>query len=231
MKPVRLFEQFISEGRRSKYDGLASTLVTQVFKKWVKDFKAGKKSSSYITSIEDARILFDLEATIYFGETNGFAILKSTGADGGTTDKEGDYQDPYIIIDFAVNPEWLPGEWSEVYMYLSDVMRHEIEHITQDGEDIGNYKMGKPNEDDSMLRFYIESGLLPDVSYLTLPKEIDANLQGLRFEAKKRRISMIDSINKYLDTQPYLKDDPKSREMVIDTWRRRASKIGGIPKF
>ena len=75
-------------------------------------------------------------------------------------------------------------------------------------------------------------GILPKAQYLMLPKEVDANLQGLRYEAKKRKEAMIDAVNRYLDTQQEdgtINDE--EREIVLDLWRRRAKKIGGIPKF
>jgi hypothetical protein len=234
------FSEYLNEGRGS-WDTLSGSLVSKVFKKWIKDWKSGKKESSYFEAIQDSsrEIEFDLHASIYFGEVDnirikGFEVLETTGADGrdGVWNKDEDEwedQDPFIIIDFAINDEWLPGEWSEVYMYLSDVMRHELEHITQDGVSIGNYRMGKPQEDDTQMRQFIKLGFLPQYHYLLLPKEVDANLQGLRYEAKKRKIKMIDVVNKYLDTQEYL--TPETREEVLDTWRRRAKKIGGIPKF
>lgn len=229
------FDEFINEGRGS-WDTLSNSLVSKVFKKWVLDFKNGAKESSFTDFIQDSvkGVEFDLTATIYFGSTKGFEVLDSTGADGrdeiwDEETEEWEDNDPFINIDFAVNPEWLPGEWSEVYMYLSDVMRHELEHITQDGKNVGNYRMGKPDQDDSILRTMIKTGFLPKYHYLLLPKEVDANLQGLRFESKKRKVSMIDTVNKYLDVQEYL--TPETREEVLDTWRRRAKKIGGIPKF
>jgi len=233
MKHISTFESFLNEGR-SKWDSLAGKLVSQVFKSWIKDWKKGKKEAKYFEQIENDQIEFDLHANIYFGKTKGFEVLNSTGADGrdevyNKEDDDWEDQTPYIIIDFAINPDWLPGEWSEVYMYLADVMRHEMEHVTQDGKSIGNYRMGKPNEDDTELRNLIELGFLPKYNYLMLPKEVDANLQGLRYEAKKRKISMEDAVNKYLDTQEYLTGE--TREEVLSTWRRRAKKIGGIPKF
>lgn len=210
--------------------------MRKVFKQWVTDWKAGKKESTFNTFVQDdgVGVEFDLDATIYFGKSKGFEVLNTTGADGrdeiwNEDEEEWEDNDPFIVIDFAINSEWLPGEWSEVYMHLSDVMRHELEHITQDGVNVGNYRMGKPNEDDSQLRQLIELGLLPKYHYLLLPKEVDANLQGLRFEAKKRKIPMEDAVNKYLDTQEYL--TPETRQEVLDTWRRRAKKMGGIPSF
>ena len=235
MKHIPTFESFVNEGRGS-WDTLSNSIVKQVFKQWMSDWKSKKKESKYFDQIEDPSrgIEFDIYANIYFGKTKGFEVLNSTGADGRDEvydEKEDEWEDqtPYIIIDFAINPNWLPGEWSEVYMYLSDVVRHELEHVTQDGINIGNYRMGKPNEDDTHLRNLIDLGFLPKYHYLLLPKEVDANLQGLRFEAKKRKVSMEETVNKYLDTQEYLTDD--TRAEVLDTWRRRAKKMGGIPKF
>jgi hypothetical protein len=119
-----------------------------------------------------------------------------------------------------------------VYFHLADVMRHEMEHITQDGAGVGNYKAGKPNEDDSELRHLIDLGILPKAHYMMLPKEVDANLHGLRFEAKKRKEPIIDAINRYLDTQEQGGIiDGVEREEILDLWRRRAQQIGGIPKF
>ena len=226
MRNLPTYEDFLNEGR-SSYDGLSSSLVSQTFKKWIADWKIKKKSSTFIYSIED-KLEFDLEASIYFDSSvKGFEVMNSTGADSRDIDDQGDDQTPYIIIDFAVNPEWLPGYWQEIYMHLVDVMRHEIEHITQGSS--SNYKAGKPEEDDTLVRQLITAGMLPKHMYLLLPKEIDANLQGLRAESKKRRESYETTIDKYLNTQDYL--TPETRSEVLDKWRLRAKQIGGIPKF
>jgi len=232
MKHVKTYEHFIGEGR-SAYDGLASKLTRSVFNKWVKSYKGGNDTINYGDQIEERGLEFDIEATIHIDKKfKGFEVLDSTGADGRDEDDDGDFQTPYIVIDFGLNPEWIPGEWSTVYFHLADVIRHEMEHITQDGIDTGNYRTGKPNEDDSELRAYIKMGLLPKSQYLMLPKEVDANLQGLRYEAKKRKESMSDAVNRYLDTQEQGGViNGTEREDVLDLWRRRAKKIGGIPKF
>ncbi len=61
-----------------------------------------------------------------------------------------------------------------------------------------------------------------------MPKEVDANLQGLRFEAKKRKEPIIKVINRYLDIKN-LDDDERNK--VMNVWRLRAKQIGGIPIF
>jgi len=231
MKYINTFESFINEGR-SSLDGLSSKLTSDVFKYWVKNYVGGEAKIEYETDV-DGQLAFDLICTLHVSnKVKGFEILDSTGADGRAFDDDGDEQTPYIIIDFGINPEWLPGEWSTMYMYLSDTMRHEIEHITQDGQEVGNYRPGKPSDDDSQVRLLIKMGILPQSQYLMLPKEVDANLQGLRYESKKRRESMSDAVNRYLDTQEQAGViDGNEREAVLDLWRRRAKKIGGIPQF
>ena len=232
MRKIYKFEDFIGEGR-SAYDGLASKLTKATMNKWVKGYSGGNAKINFSEQIEERGLEFDLNATIFIDKKyKGFEVLDGTGADGRDDDDEGDFQTPFINIYFGINPEWIPGEWSEVYFHLADVMRHEMEHITQDGVDNGNYRAGKPSEDDSELRAYIEMGLLPKSQYMMLPKEVDANLQGLRYEAKKRKESMLDAVTRYLDTQEQGGIiDGTEREEILVLWRRRAQKIGGIPKF
>lgn len=217
---LELFERY------SKLDSISNKLLGDCFRQWVLDFERGKKSSHYSFSVENPGLTFDLDCTIYF-KGKGFEVLNSTGADGRDSDDDGDWQDPFVNIDFACNPDWLPTYWSDVYFYLADTLRHEIEHITQDGIDIGNYRKGKPNEPDDIQRQMINTGLLPKYHYLLLPKEVDANLQGLRFEAKKRKQKLIDTVNKYLDTKEELGEiDSDSREIVLTKWEARAKHLG-----
>lgn len=237
MKYVNRFSDFLNEGR-ARYDSLTRSIVKDSIDQWVKDWKDGKPFSSHYVYIDEKDLIFDCTCTLYFdkhptyGKVKGiFQSFDTTGADSSDIDDEGDDQDPYIIIEVGVTSEELPGMWSAIYMYLSDIVRHEIEHITQGGENIGNYRLGKPNDEelDTTMRSMINQGILPKHSYLLLPKEVDANLQGLRYQAKKERIPMITAVDRYLDTQDYL--TPETREEVMTKWRKRAKEIGGIPKF
>ena len=212
--------------RRSRYDKLSSDIVASALSLWKKDFDNGKTLSQYFDQIEDF-VEFDIHCDIIF-KGEGFSVLDSTGSDARDFDDDDDSMTPFIQVSFAVDPTWLPDYWEEIYYYLCDVVRHEIEHITQDGISIENYKAGKPIEDDSALRLLINSGVLGRAEYLILPKEVDANIQGLRFESRKRKESMINTIDRYLDTQGLTQDE---REDVLDVWRQRSKKIGGIPTF
>jgi len=218
---------------QNDYDAIAIRLAKTTFKKWKKDWKAGNPSSNYSNQIEIKGLEFDLDSTIYFNTVQGqriigFEVFKTTGADARDIDDDDDYQTPYILIDFGIEESWLPDYWNEIYFILVDIMRHEIEHILQDGIGIGNYVTGKPNEDDSLERLLIQQGYLPQSAYLILPKEIDANLYGIRLESKLRKESMINTINRYLDTRGL---DDVERLDVITCWRNRAKKMEGIPEF
>lgn len=226
MNNVKVKSMYKKNRRRSRYDKLSSDIVASALSLWKKDFDNGKKVSQYFDQIEDF-LEFDIHCDIIF-EGEGFSVLDSTGSDARDFDDEDDSMTPFIQISFAVNPTWLPEYWEEIYYHLCDVVRHEMEHITQDGISIGNYKPGKPIEDDSALRLLINSGVLGRAQYLILPKEVDANIQGLRFESRKRKESMINTIDRYLDTQGLSQDE---REDVLDVWRQRSKKIGGIPTF
>jgi len=213
---------------RSKYDAIASRIVKKTIKRWKHDFNKGLEISHFSTIINSKVIKFEVDARLVFTDSVGVEVLDSTGADARAFDDDDCFQTPFIDIDIAINPEWLPTYWSELYMLLCDIVRHEIEHLTQDGVEIGNYKRGKPIQDDSIERGFVNLGFLPTETYLTLPKEVDANLQGLRFEAKKRKEPIITTIYRYLSTQS-LPDE--SRNNILKLWRERAQKIGGIPSF
>jgi len=226
MNNVKVKSMYKKNRRRSRYDKLSSDIVASALSLWKKDFDNGKKVSQYFDQIEDF-LEFDIHCDIIF-KGEGFSVLDSTGSDARDFDDDDDSMTPFIQVSFAVDPTWLPDYWEEIYYYLCDVVRHEIEHITQDGISIENYKAGKPIEDDSALRLLINSGVLGRAEYLILPKEVDANIQGLRFESRKRKESMINTIDRYLDTQGLTQDE---REDVLDVWRQRSKKIGGIPTF
>jgi hypothetical protein len=214
-------------------DRMALRLANNIFAQWNFDYNLGKTSSTWYKQVKANGPEFDIDATIYFGDVDGqpilgFTSLDTTGADSRDFDDDDNPQTPFIIIDFGIERAWLPEYFTELYFHLVDVVRHEIEHITQGGESIGNYIPGKPSDDDSMERELIHQGFLPQSTYLVLPKEIDANLEGLRLESQVRGEKMINTLNRYLDTQNLSQPE---RTQVVKLWKKRAKKIGAIPQF
>ena len=199
-----------------KYDKISNTISSNIFNQWKKDFEDNKIESLYQEYMETPSLDFDVIAVIKFineGESLEVDGELEENEDGNT-----------IYVNFKVDRNVLPGMWSEISMNLKDVIRHEIEHITQ--SDIEKYP-SKYMENDQLIRNLIDAKLLSPSQYFKLEKEIDANLQGMYFRAKKEKRPFIDVIDDYLSRQDIT---PEQKKEIIDLWRTR-SKALSLPKF
>jgi nicotinic acid mononucleotide adenylyltransferase len=199
-----------------KYDKISNTVSSNIFNQWKQDFEDGKIESLYQEYMETPSLDFDVIAVLKFineGESLEFDGELEETEDGNT-----------IYINFKVDRNTLPEMWSEISMNLKDTIRHEIEHLTQ--SDIERYP-SKYMEDDQLIRDLINSKLLSPSQYFKLEKEIDANLQGMYFRAKKEKRPFIDVIDDYLSRQDIT---PEQKKEIIDLWRTR-SKALSLPKF
>ena len=202
----------LTEGR---YDKISNQISSTIFNEWKEDFENGEDSSrvNKLFPFEENEI--DVDANISFIQG-----LNDLNIDGGA-----DSETDYLEIRFEVDPKLLPKMWSEISMNLKDVVRHEIEHLTH-GEG-SNLKPGKFLEDDQLIRNLIDAKLLPKAEYFKLKKEIDAQLQGMYFRAKKEKRPFIDVLDTYLNSQNIT---PEEKEEVLDIWRTRAKALS-LPKF
>lgn len=131
---------------------------------------------------------------------------------------------PLIEVRFEIDPADYPNIMSEVAMHLRDILRHEIEHLTQSG---WNTNPDKYIKSDQALRKKIESGKLPTAQYFMLPKEIPAMIQGLYMKAKKSRAPFRDVVDNYLSilmSQGTITDAEK--QQIITAWRSYLPKLG-----
>jgi len=76
---------------------------------------------------------------------------------------------------------------------------------------------------DRARRDKIKAGQIPINQYFKLKKEIDANLQGMLFRAKKERRPFADVVNDYLDSQDIT---PKQKQEILTLWRNRMPALG-----
>ena len=226
-----LTEGILKEGR---YDTLSNQISRDIFYEWKEDFKIGDKVSTYEDNYNfssprhtssfprgiqvKAKIIFKPE----FGKLN-----IDGGSDYASTNKEtGEKYPGYLEVNFVVDPKMLPEFWEEISMNLKDVVRHEIEHITQSGD--SKTKKEDFDEDfDITIRALVKANIIPQAEYFKLPKEVDANLQGMYFRAKKERRPFIDVINTYLDAQ---KITPEEKEKIMNLWRSRRKTLS-LPEF
>ena len=206
----------LTEGR---YDKISNAISSYIFKRWKNYFENEEDPifASYTNFFQTDEFAFELEAVLNFEKTD-----KPLKINGHVEDKEN--KAPLVYIEFSVDPSLLPKMWEKISMSLKDVVRHEIEHLTQADEDIFPSKF---IEDDQHIRSMIYMGLLDPAHYMQLEKEVDANLQGLYFRAKKEKLPFSQVINDYLDSQDIT---PQEKKEVLDLWRNR-SKALSLPKF
>lgn len=205
--------EVMAEGR---YDAITNRVSSAIFNHWKKEVEEGMKTSSFSDFIESDDLSFDVQATLKLKP--GTKKLKIDG--GADYSPEGEYDDA-IMVAFQIDPAVLPEFWGEISMNLKDVVRHEIEHLTHSDSD--NLKSSKYMEDDQYIRDLVKLKLLKNKEYFLLPKEVDANLQGMYLRAKKEKRPFADVVNTYLDAQ---KITPKEKEEILTLWRKRMPALG-----
>ena len=203
----------LTEGR---YDSISNKVSSMIFEKWKQDYENKQKHGLLTKKFKTKDVKFNLIADIDFTVKD-----ESLDVDGGLEKIDGINT---IYVNFKVDKSLIPQIWSEISMNLKDVIRHEIEHITQDSK---RKHPSKYMDDDFLERDLISAKLLPKHTYFKLDKEVDANLQGMYFKAKKQHKPFIDIINAYLDTQDIT---PKQRKEVLNIWRTRSKELS-LPNF
>ena len=206
-------KKVMAEGR---YDTITNRVSSAIFNHWKKEVGEGKKTTSFSDFFESDDVSFDVRATLALRQ--GTKKLKVDG--GADYSPEGEYDDA-IMVTFQIDPTMLPEFWEEISMNLKDVIRHEIEHLTHGNSD--NLNLGKYMEDDQYIRDLIKLKLLKNKEYFLLPKEVDANLQGMYLRAKKEKRPFADVVNTYLDAQ---KIKPQEKEEILTLWRNRMPALG-----
>jgi len=206
----------VSEG---KYDKISNDISSAVFKVFKTAHLKGEdvEETFRVGPEEDADYNHPLEfdLNLHMGNTED-----TYSADGGANpgiDDDGDEIQPLINIVFQV-PKKI--DYQELSMDIKDVIRHEIEHLTQDGT---NLKQGKYLGNDQTLRDLINVGLLDKNKYYTLPKEIDAMIQGMYFKAKKSKTPFKDVVDDYLNK---VKVTPEEGLKIKRLWSSRIKALG-----
>ena len=134
-----------------------------------------------------------------------------------------------IDIILAFNPADGTNMLQTIQPTLTDLIRHETEHLTQSGEEV---KPTKWMRKDEARRREIRQN--PEIwyKYYLLPKEIDANIQGLYAKAKYEKKDFQDVVDTYLTD---LVGDgvitQGNSKQIYSKWKTRAAQIGGIPEL
>jgi len=211
------------------YDSLTTKLTKATINKWVEDSKKKPmpKKSFVDIDVDDVdgkgrEIEFNYVGLVEFDKkVDGYEV------DGTSNSGEDEGKMPFIATLFKINPKVLPQAWSKISADISDVIRHEIEHLTQAGD---NTRSGKYMDDDIVLRDLINKAkVLPQSDYYKLEKEVDAMLQGLYLKAKKTKKPFKDVIKNYLDIAPGI-ETKEDKEIILNLWRSRRKALS-LPVF
>ena len=197
----------MAEGR---YDTISNQVSSDLFNA----LKDGK-TSFYDTYYND-----DLDFEVH-GDFIPTGSVKYFDVDGDADyDETGEGNDSIRVI-VSYNPKVVPDAYKDIAYTLKDIVRHEIEHLTHSDSD--NLKPSKYMEDDSLVRALVDAGALPKGDYFKLAKEVDANIQGMYFRAKKEKRPFADVVKQYFDDQNLPKDD---YENILNLMRKRLPALG-----
>ena len=229
-----LQESQLTEGRYDKFTNELSRLAFELIKD---GYDVGKKvvDETFVVGPEDEEVDivsddFEFDFTVQAVYTEDTYTVDG-GANAGYDD-EGDEITPLLNVRFEIPKDI---DWQTVSFDLKDVIRHELEHLTQDGanlkggtdsEDPRLVRPSKYMEDDQFIRDLIDADLLPKSDYFKLEKEVDAMLQGLYFKAKKSRKPFLAVIDDYFDKQPVNQEE---RKEILGLWAKRAKALGLPP--
>ena len=201
------------------YDKLSNQVSSAIFASFKEALVKGEDGEFMLTvgPQEDADIksnmTFDIQAVVKITDD----IYSVDGGANAGYDDDGDEIDPFINIVFQIPKN---VNLKELSFDLKDVVRHEIEHLTQDGE---NLKQGKYIPDDKELRDLIDAGMLDKDEYYKLPKEVDAMIQGMYYKAKKSKTPFADVVDDYFDKA---KVTPEERPKIKALWNKRIPALG-----
>ena len=144
-------------------------------------------------------------------------------------DGEASSDEAELDIILAFNPEDGTNMLQKIQPTLTDLIRHETEHLTQSGEQV---KPDKWMRGDQAKRQKIRQNPELFYKYFLLPKEVDANIQGLYAKSKYDKTSFQDTVDAYLTD---LVGDgvitQANSKQIYSKWKTRAAEIGGIPEL
>jgi len=214
------FNDFLFEGR---YDRLTGSLVDFIWNK-IKETRISWEQKKSVKKIQiksqnqsNGSVTFDLLISIKRkkgGMPEGFLV-------NGYTDVNYKKLDD-IDIEIFIDPDFEPKCYTMMNSVLQDTVRHEIEHLTQEGKNKMNFK-AVPTPEKVREEIYQQDAW----KYYLLPDEIDAMIHGLYRGAKTEKVPFDVYSTRYLNWRKRSGDnipDDKYSE-IMNTWIERAIKL------
>ena len=243
MSSVKGFDEFLLEG---SYDKLTGEIASAVMRK-IKETNTGEEEfdgikiiygpgddvPSFNEMIENEEYL-DIDH--FVDSVSGIdvrvciAIVRDESPEYQgefILDGETDDQNSIIYLYLYLTTGTEPRVYPEIAIDLRNLIRHEVEHLTQRG---WGEKEGKRMRRNEAARKRITGNPELYHRYYTLKDEIPANLQGLYSEAKTRKLPFKEVVNNYLDKKVEQGVIPPTEKMrIYRLWKAAVQKIGGLP--
>ena len=211
------YNQFLNEG---SYDKLAGEIVDAIWpiikltspkgEHEILQFDLGEFAGKVF--IDDAQLYIKRESV-----SNSRGVIVDAGAYPSVNGIE------FIVI---LDPAKEPQSYKKLNAVLQDAARHEIEHLTQGGE---NRRINKVKLSGSIVRNKIGADKGNLYKYFLLRDEVPAMANGMYRQAKTEKRPLDDVFNEYLD---YFIDQKlmtkTERDKVLKTWIAFAKK--NLPK-
>lgn len=144
--------------------------------------------------------------------------------DGSASPDEGSLE-----IMLAFNPADGTNMLQRIQPTLTDLIRHETEHLTQSGDQV---KPDKWMRGDEARRKAIRQNPESWYKYYMLPKEVDANIQGLYTKSKYEKKGFQSTVDQYLEDLVQTGIiTVGNKQKIYDLWKSRIPQIGGIPNL
>jgi hypothetical protein len=210
-------EETLNEGR---YDSIVTQLARYTIKGWKDDQKHGEPIGRVEFEVGPGKDLEYGDLEFLYKGVAIFTDVELYSHNGYAKPISGE-----VGITFSIPTSELPKMWERIYNDITNTLRHEIEHLTQSGK---NVKLNKAMASDSDVRNKMKASDKQDPDYFLLPKEIDANLQGLYLKAKKTKQPFSKVVDNYLkyDLNLSLSD----QEKVKNAWKSRIKALS-LPKI
>ena len=134
-------------------------------------------------------------------------------------DGEASSDEAELDIILAFNPADSTNMLQQIQPVLTDLIRHETEHLTQSGDQV---KPTKWMRGDQARRREIRKN--PEIwhKYYMLPKEVDANIQGLYAKSKYEKKDFQSVVDAYLDDLVNTEIiTVANKQKIYDLWKAR----------
>jgi len=233
------FNNFLNEGKYDKMVGILVDDILSEIKESKEDYDGEDeedfnqfKLGDYTGTMKKVSVLLDIkrnvngdvnfdESDVTFFKSKGF-IIDAYCINEEIVNVDDYYNDGLIHVTIIINPEDEPKIYQDMISELHDVVRHESEHLTQDGV---NRLKGKVHGTSLELRQKIYDDPERFYLYYLLKDEIPSLVRGMYKKAKWSKRTLNDVFGENLDS---LVDRnmviEKDREKLLRVWSNYAKK-------